>query len=236
MSVLLLFAGGPIGPIQGDLTIIEANDGLAASSSLPVSGSTGSIEVDDVATSAGALVITAQVFVGEADDTGVANATLSLTGSTLVTEDNDVPSVEGTVTIVGSADFIEDNDIFATGGAVGAAAAFAAVEEDDELSASALMPIWHLRRGGAAEWARYERQQIEWQEQLRQIIDRSWRIAHGEIDPLTFLPIPPPDYSAVIDEMMRQSQAIDQARVEAFIAEQEQQQEEEAVSLLLLAA
>jgi hypothetical protein len=236
MSLLLLFAGGPIGPIQGDLTITESNDGVSASSSLPVSGSTGSIEVDDVATSAGALVIAAQLFIGEADDTGVANGILLLTGSVPVTEGYDVPSAEGMVAIVGSADFFEDNDIFAAGGAVGVASAFTAVEDDDELSVSALMPIWHVRRGGAGELARYEHQQVEWQEQLRQIIDRSWRIAHGEIDPQTLLPIPPPDYSAVIGEMINQALATDQARAEAFIAEQERLQEEEAISILLLAA
>lgn len=209
MSLLLLFAGGPIGPIQGDLTITEANDGVAASSSLSVSGSAGSMEMDDVATSASALVITAQVFVVEVDDTGVANAILLLTGSVPFTEGNDMPSAEGMAAIVGSADFIEDNDIVVAGGAVGVASVFAMVEGDDEFAASALMPIWHVRRGGADELALYEHQQREWQEQLRQIIDRSWRIAHGEIDPQTLLPILPPDYSVVIAEMINQALAIE---------------------------
>lgn len=236
MSLLLLFAGGPIGPIQGDLTIIEFNDGLTASSSLPVSGSTGSIEVDDVATSAGALVITAQAFVGEVDDTGVANAMLSLAGIVTIAEGDDVPSTKGTVAVVGSAASVEESDRSLMQGAVGVGAYLAAIEEDDLLSVSALMPIWYPRRGGSDEWAHNEQRQIEWQEQLRRIIDRSWKVAHGEIDPVTFLPIPPPDYSSVIEELRRQALALDQTRIQAFVEEHERLQEEEAISILLLAA
>lgn len=236
MSLVLLFAGGQIGPIQGDLSIAEANDDLTASCSLPVSGSVGSVEANDVATAAGALVITAQVYVDESDDVGTASATLPIAGLATVTEDDDVHSLWGTIAVVGSIAFAEENDGFSAQGATNIAALLAANEEDDAFSASALMPIWYPRRGGDDEWARYERRQIEWQEQLRRIIDRSWQIANGEIDPVTFLPIPPPDYSAVVGEMINQALAVDQARTEAFIAEQERLQEEEAISILLLAA
>lgn len=236
MSLLLLFAGRPIGPIQGDLMIIEANDGLAASSSLPVFGSTGSIEADDVAASSGALVITPQVFVGEADDAGVANAMLSLAGIGTIAEDDDVPSTDGTVAVVGSAASVEESDTPLMQGAVGVMGDLAAIEEDDFLSVSALMPILYPRRGGDDARARYEQHQIEWQEQLRRIIDRSWQIANGEIDPVTFLPIPPPDYSSVVEELRRQALALDQTRIRAFVEEHERLQEEEAISILLLAA
>ncbi|MBK1870086.1 hypothetical protein [Taklimakanibacter albus] len=236
MSLLLLFAGGPIGPIQGDLTIVEANDGLTASSSLPVFGSTGSIEADDVAASSGALVITAQVFVGEADDAGVANAMLSLAGIGTIAEDDDVPSTDGTVAVVGSAASVEESDTPLMQGAVGVMGDLAAIEEDDFLSVSALMPILYPRRGGDDVRARYEQHQIEWQEQLRRIIDRSWQIANGEIDPVTFLPIPPPDYSSVVEELRRQALALDQTRIRAFVEEHERLQEEQAISILLLAA
>lgn len=236
MSLVLLFAGGQIGPIQGGLSIAETDDGLTASCSLPVFASGGSIEADDVSTVAGALVIAAQTSIGEADDTGGANAVLSLTGTAIIAEDSDVPSSDGTVAIVGSAGFVEESDSCWVQGAIGVGAVFAAIEEDDTLSISALMPIWYPRRSGDDEWARYERRQIEWQEQLRRIIDRSWQIANGEIDPITFLPIPLPDYSAVVKGLINQAVALDQARTETFVAEREQLQEEEAISILLLAA
>lgn len=81
-----------------------------------------------------------------------------------------------------------------------------------------------------------ERREQKWKDDLRKIIDQSWRIADGEIDPVTFEPIPPPDYSAVIDELKRQAFALDQARAGAFIAEQERLQSDEAIAVLLLAA
>lgn len=236
MSLLLLFAGGQVGPIQGDLAFAEAHDGLSASGSLPVSGSAWPGEAHDAATAAGALVVTAQIFVGESDDAISTNALLSLAGTVSLTENDDVPSTDGAVAVVGSAASVEESDSSSMQGAIGLAALLAATEEDDTFSASALMPIWYLRRGGDDEWARRERSQIEWEQQLRRIIDRSWQIANGEIDPITLLPIPPPDYTTVINEMLRQAVALDQARAEAFIAEQEKLQEEEAISILLLAA
>ena len=236
MSLLLLFAGGPVGPIEAVLSIIEANDGLIASCSLSLSGATGLVEGDDAATSAGVLASTASSFIAEDDDAAATTAVLAIVGMAAVTEGNDVASASGAAAIVGSIAVIEENDAFSVEGAIGIDAAFTATEEDDALSISALMPIWYPRRGGDDEWARYERRQIEWEQQLRQIIDRSWQIANGEIDPVTFEPIPPPDYDAVVDELVRQALAVDQDRVQVFIAEQERQREEEAIAVLLVAA
>ncbi|QIG49561.1 hypothetical protein G5V57_18695 [Nordella sp. HKS 07] len=130
----------------------------------------------------------------------------------------------------------EQGDIIDASGAVGIAASLSIAEEEDTLSLSALMPTWYLRRGGDDAWVQYECRQREWEEQLRLIIDRSWRIANGEINPITFEPIPPPDHSAVVGELIHRALTLDQARTEAFIAEQERLQEEEAIAILLVAS
>lgn len=224
------------GPIEGTLSIVEADDTLVASVTLDLTGNLAATEVDDVATVVGALQVTGSVFATEDDDGFSATATLAIAGMVAATEGDDVPSASGTVDVVGTLVATESDDTLAASGLLGIEASLSVTEEDDTLTADALMPIWYPRRGGTEDQDHYEQRQIEWEQQLRRIIDRSWQIAHGEIDPVTLLPIPPPDYRAVIDELMRQAVALDQARVEAFIAEQEQMQEEEAISLLLLAA
>lgn len=226
----------PATAVNADLAVTEADDSVSASSGLEIQASLSSTEAGDVPTAAGALQVAAASFITEGDDTSAATATLALSGSLAVTEGADVPSASGTVDIVGAAAIAEADDTLDGLGALAIEASLTVTEEDDTLSASALMPILYPRRGGDEEWARYERRQIEWEQQLRRIIDRSWQIANGEIDPVTLLPIPPPDYSTVVDELMRQALALDQERTAAFIAEQERMQEEEAIAVLLLVA
>lgn len=237
MSLLLLFHGSPpAGPVSGNLVVAEANDILSASGTLPLNGALATTEADDVGTASGVAAIAASTFTTEADDTGVATATLSLAASLSLSEGSDFPSAGGMVGIVGSLAGVEQDDAIAVQGALGNAGTLAIAEQDDTLAASALVPVWYPRRGDDDRWSEYERRQVEWQDQLRWIIDRSWQVAHGEIDPITFETIPPPDYSAVIGKLINQAITLDQARVEAFVVEQKRLQEEEAISILLLAA
>lgn len=237
MSLLLLFHGTlPAGPIDASLSVTETNDTLAASATVEIIANVAATETNDVASASGTVDIVASAAITEANDTLSSSATLAIAGSAGATEGDDVPSVSGTVDLVGSFTATEENDSFSASSNLIVDSSLAVTEEDDTLSASALMPIFYPRRGGDDEWARYEQRQIEWQEQLRRIIDRSWRIANGEIDPVTFEPIPPPDYSAVIGELINQALSLDQARTEAFMAEQERMQEDEAISILLLAS
>lgn len=224
------------GPVDANLSVTESNDSLAASTALELRASLASTETYDVVTAAGALTVTALAFISEGDDTGAAIATLALYGALTVTESDDVPSASGRVDIVGTAAITEASDTFGGFGTVELKASLTVTEGDDSLGATALMPIYYPPRGGDKEWARYEQRQIEWQEQLRRIIDRSWLIANGEIDPGTFKPIPPPDYDAVIDALVRQAEGVDRDRIQAFVAEQERLQEEQAIAVLLLAA
>lgn len=236
MSLLLLFHGSLAGPVNADLAVTEADDTLSASATIGIIANVATTETDDVASASGTVEIVVSAAITEANDTLSSSATLALAATLAIVERGDIPSVSGTVDIVGSFAATEEDDSLSVSANLIVSAFLAVTERDDTLSASALMPIWYPRRGGDDEWARYEQRQREWDEQLRQIIDRSWRIANGEIDPITFEPIPPPDYSPVIGELINQALTLDQARAEAFMAEQERRQEEEAISILLLAA
>lgn len=236
MSLLLLFTGSVAGPVTGNLAATEANDTPSVLAAVGIAASLAETEANDVASATGAVAVAGAAAIAEADDTLGATSALPIAGIVASIEGDDVPSTSGALDIVGSLAAVEQDDILVLSGAVGIVASLAITEEDDTFSASALVPILYPRRGGNDEWAKNEQRQRKWDEQLRRIIDRSWRIANGEIDPITFEPIPPPDYSAVIGELINQALSLDQARAEAFMAEQERMQEEEAIAVLLLAA
>jgi len=227
-----------IGPVNADFNVVEADDTLTATVTLDLFGNLSATEADDVPSAAGALSIAASAFITEADDTLAADTTLDIVASVALTEGNDVPSASGTVDIVAAFSAVEDDDSISASANLIVSAFLTITEEDDTLSASALMPIVYPRRGGIDEQEQeeFERRKRRWKDDLGRIVDRSWRIANGEIDPVTFQPIPPPDFSAVIDELKRQALALDQERAAAFVAQQEQMQEEEAIAVLLLAA
>lgn len=225
-----------VGPVNADVNVIEVDDASTAFDTLDLFGNLTVIEADDIATAAGTVNITASEAITEAGDTPAASAQLAIVVSLAITEGDDVISATGTLDIVASLATIERSDDIAASANLIVSADLATIEDDDTLNVDVLMPIWYARRGGDDEWARYERRQIEWERQLRQIINRSWQIVHGEIDPITFLPIQPLDYSAVIEELTGKVKALDKTRVEAFIVEQENLQKEEAISILLIAA
>lgn len=236
MSLLLLFADGVLGPVEGAFAAIEATDTPSASAVLQIAANVGQAEADDVASAAGATALAGSVALTEADDVGPATAALAIAAGLAGTEGDDVPSAIGALAIVASAAWGEQDDGISAASAVDIGATLTVAEADDILTVSALMPIWHLRRGGDEAWAEYERGRRLWEDQLRQIIDRSWRVAGGEIDPVTFEPIPPPDHSAVIGGLIAQALALDRARTDVFIAEQERLQKEEAIAILLVTA
>lgn len=223
-------------PIIGALSVTESDDTAAATSGLEIRGSLAIAEADDVPAAAGALLITASAFVAEADDICVTTAVLEIRANVAGIEADDVPSAAGAVTITASAAITEADDTLDGLGEIEIKASLDLIEENDTLDASALMPIWHPRRGGTDEREEYQHLQREWQEDLRRIIDQSWAIAHGLIDPVTLLPIPSPDYSAVIQGLLDQALALDQARAARFMAEAAQRQEDDAIAILLLTA
>lgn len=232
----ILPAGVNVSPVNADLIVTEADDAAAATATLDLQGSLATTEGDDFATADGALLITASSFPIEDDDVAVATGTLGIVANATAAEADDIPSAAGTIDIVGSVVLTEADDSIAAGAENGIAANVVITEEDDTIAFTALMPIWYPRRGGVDEQQEFERRQEEWQKDLRRVLDEAWLIAAGIIDPVTRQVIPLPDYSPVIQGMLDQALAVDQARTEAFRAEEARQQEGDAIAVLLLAA
>jgi hypothetical protein len=222
------------GPVNTTLAVTEQDDTIAAVATIETRASLALTEGDDVASAAGTLDIVSSAFITEADDTLSAIATLGIAATAATTEADDVPSAASTLGIVGALAITESDDTLAMSAAIGVTATTIIAEGDDTVDASALMPIFYPRRGGADDREDYDHWLKQWHEQLRLIIDRSFKIANGEIDPVTFEPIPPPDYSPVVAAMISQALSIDQARAGAFMAEQRQLQEDDAMAMLLL--
>jgi hypothetical protein len=222
------------GPVNATLAIAESDDVLDAAAALDVTATAATTEVNDGASSAGTLDLAGAGLFAEADDAVAGMATLDVTATVATAEADDGPSAAGVVQVTAALAITETDDALSSDAAIAIIAAGVMLESDDDVSASALMPIFYPRRGGFDDREDYERWLKQWHEQLRRIIDRSFKIANGEIDPITFEPIPPPDYSPVIGAMISQALSIDQARTEAFMAEQRQLQEDDAIALLLL--
>jgi hypothetical protein len=236
MSLLLLFNGGVIGPVNADLAVTEANDTLIVSAALDTAGGLGVTEAHDVPSAAGALAVGGSAFINEADDGVGATATVLIAAVADMGEAGDVPASAGAIAVTAVLAVVEADDTVSTAAALGLVAAMILAEEGDFLASFTQMPIFYPRRGGLDAGEERERRQREWREDLRRIIDRSLRIARGEIDPVTFEPIPPPDYSPVIFALIDEARALDRSRAETFVAELRLAQEEEAIALLLLAA
>ena len=225
-----------VGLVNGIASITEANDTLSATATLAIKGTASITEAGDTVSATGTIGLNGTVSITEANDTLAASATLAIKATLSATEASDTLAAAGTLPITGVLSVTEQNDTTGGAGAVAIIGTLSITEADDTLASSALMPIFYPRRGGWDERQEFERRQREWQENLRRIIDRSWRIANGEIDPITFEPIPPPDYSIINAVLAVQQQALDHQRTEAFIAEAQRRQEDDAIAILLLAA
>lgn len=232
----ILPAGVQVSPVNADLAITEQDDSIAASATLDLLATLAATEADDFPTADGTVLITTSSFPTEADDTAASTGIVAIAANVVITETDDVPSVAGAAGIVGSVISTEAGDTLAADVQIGILANAVITEDDDTIAIAALMPIWYPRRGGIDERQEFERQQREWKENLRRIIDEAWLIAAGIIDPVTRQVIPPPDYSPVIEAMIKDALAVDQARAEVFMAEEVRRQEEDAIAVLLLAA
>lgn len=223
-------------PVNADLAVAEADDTLVTVVALDLLGALAVTEANDLASVSATLAVTASASIIEADDPGASGAALAVAASRAAVEGDDEPSAAGAVAIAASLAAIEAGDAFVADAALGVAALVVVTEDDDTFSGTAQMPIFHPRRGGIDEREEFERRQREWQESLRRIVERSFLIADGIIDPVTFEAIPPPDHSPVIDTLLNQARSLDRRRAEDFIAERKRLQEDDAMAILLLAA
>jgi hypothetical protein len=239
--LLLLFAGTAASASVGSLSVTEANDTLSATATLLIKGAASPAEAGDTLSSAAALLIKGTFAASEASDTPASTGVLPITGTLSVTEAGDTLSAQGAgqPLTTGSFDVTEADDGLSGTGALAIMATLSAAEGDDTLAATAVLaappaPLVHI--GGDDPRLIYERKQREWQEDLCRIIDRSFLVASGIIDPITHRPISSPDYATIINGLLAQALLVDRERREAFIAERDRLQEEEAFAILLLAA
>lgn len=163
-------------------------------------------------------------------------------GTASITEADDTLTATSGLTIAGMLSATEANDTLSAT-AIGANRGQLNVTEDDDTLTSSFFPVLRVNQRGSGPWPDpgdyAAKRKREWEEELKRIIDRAFRIANGEIDPETLEPIPepvPPDLSMVNDALASRALAADQAKIDAYIADEQRRQEDEAMAILLLAA
>jgi hypothetical protein len=217
--------GAPLGGsvntgISGTLSATEANDALAATGTIALKAALSGTESNDAAAVTAALAIRATLSAAQADDTLSAAGALAIRADANTTLAGAAAAATGAAAIKANASIIEQEDEVAASGETGIAPA----------------PIIIATRHGADDRKEFERRQKEWQEDLRRIVDRAWKVANGEIDPVTLEPMPPADLASLAGALELVHKARDQAALDEFMADEARLQEEEAVALLLLAA
>ncbi|MGE0238400.1 MAG: hypothetical protein AB7F09_20010 [Parvibaculaceae bacterium] len=223
--------------LKGAASITEAADTLSANGALAIRGTLSAAEADHAIAATGALPI-AGALAATLDETTVAAAGEAdgRVGSVNVIEQDDTVAATSVLPITGTLGAPEANDtVLATGVHVLRGEA-GIVLADVAVAASADMPVFHPRRGGVDEREELRRRELQWEQDLRRIIDQAWAIAHGLIDPVTLEPVPPPDFDGLAGALALIQRARDQAQVETLIAEEARRQEEDAMAVLLLAA
>ena len=240
MSLLLLFRSDPGGPLSGTVSVTEADDTVAAAAGLALGATASMAEAGDTVSALATLAIKGTLSASLANATLAATGTLALKGAASVTEAGDSVSSSAALAIRGTVGVAQADDIVAATGGTGAiTGSLGAMLADVTASSSVALaqaPIVIAHGGGADDREEYERWLRNWQDDLRSTIDRAWKIANGEIDPLTLEPVPPADLASLTSALELIGQARDQAATDAFMAEEARLQEEEAIAMLLLAA
>jgi hypothetical protein len=108
--------------------------------------------------------------------------------------------------------------------------------QNDAFQVEVVAPIVTVRRGGIDERQDIWRRELEWERDLKLVIDQAWAIAHGLMDPVTLEPIPPPDLEGLATALELIEQARDRAAADIVMEAEARRQEEEAIAILLLAA
>jgi hypothetical protein len=240
MSLLLLFRSDPAGPISGTVSVTEADDTVAAAAGLALGATASIAEAADTVSALATLAIKGTLSASLANATLAATAAPALTGAASVTAAGDSVSSSAALAIKGTVGVIQTDDIVAATGGTGAiAGSLGATLADVTVSSSVVLaeaPIVIAHGGGRDDREDYERWLRNWQDDLRSTIDQAWKIANGEIDPLTLEPMPPADLAGLTSALELIEAARDQAAMDAFMAEETRLQEEEAIAMLLLAA
>lgn len=147
-------------------------------------------------------------------------------------------ALRGGLTVAGTATLV-----FAQTGAFLATAAFVSTAtitfgQSGDFTSQTPTPIVIHRPGTWDPRQEYERRQREDEEKRREIIERAWRIANGEIDPVTLEELPEPipvDLTAIKAALAGMQAEQDRHVIETFVAEQMRLHEDKAIAVLLLA-
>ncbi len=235
MSLLLLYNSADV--IIGNAVVAEANDTANSSAKLGIIAQAGVTDVADILTASATPAIKATLSQAEAADALDGQARLPVQIHASLIEAADMPVSAGAIALAGSAAIAEADDASAGAGAVAITAGAALIELDDTVIAQTFMGRVPLpyRKGGDGDWKRHEREK-RWRDDLRRIIDEAWRIAGGEIDPVTRAELPPSDLSRIRVVLSRKADRKDFERAMAIAAAREQHARDEAIAVLLLAA
>lgn len=240
MSLLLLYQGASTTKI-GTLSVTGANDTLSSTGTVAIKGTLSATEAADTISSGGTAALKGTLSVAVANDTIAATGAIALKSAGSITAANDTSSAAGAVALVGAAAIIEGSDALTGPAIVPVLAQLAATEDSDSVSSS-FFPVLQIRpRGGPwpipgdePVWRR-----DLWDRDLRRVIEEAWRIANGEIDPVTRVERPPPpepDYAAVHEALAARATAAERDQVDQIVAARERLLEDEAIAILLLAA
>ncbi|MGE0007790.1 MAG: hypothetical protein AB7S92_19690 [Parvibaculaceae bacterium] len=200
--------------LAGTAAMAEADHALAATGVLAIAGAAGMIEAGDAVSAAVAANGAVGALAAAAADQAVAAAGAVPVAGTLATTAATGLAAEGAVAIRGEA-------LIALGDAAAAA--------------PARMPVVYPRRGGIDEREELRRRELEWERDLRRIIEEAWAVAHGLVDPVTLAPVPPPDFDGLAGALASARQAVDRESLEALLADVARREEEEAMVILLAA-
>jgi hypothetical protein len=230
-------SAGNVG-ISGTAGITEANDTAAATGTIAIKGTLSATLAGATLAATGALALKGTASITEAHDTVSATGTLALRGSASVAEADDTASSAGLLPVTGRLSAAEAGDTVSSAGGAAISATLDATSPEVTAAATGQvvgMPIIITHRGGG-ERHDYERRLWRRQEELRRTIDQAWKIANGEIDPVTLEPVPPADLQSLAAALRLIHATRDQAVRDEFMAGEARLQEEEAVAVLLLAA
>lgn len=230
--------GSAVPTIHADLAIGEAGDALSATSAVLIAGRLSAAEAADTIAATGVLPLTGSLSQIEARDDPASAGILPLAAAAAPTEANDTSAAAGAIDLAASAAITESDDTLAAASSAPVRARLS-ITEDDDTVLSSFWPVLRFRpRGGP--WPVHDGEpgwsRRDWERDLRRIIDEAWRIANGEIDPVTRNELPPPDLSAVHDALAALADKRAGEHVSRVVADRERRAEEEAVALLLLAA
>jgi hypothetical protein len=131
----------PVGEIDGDLAVTEAQDTVAVSGEVAVEGVLAVTEALDTIAVTVEIVVTAALAVTEAADTVAISAAVAVQGALEVSEGIDTIAVSAAVIVAGALAVTEANDTILVNGGADRSATLAVTEEPDTIAVSGAVAV-----------------------------------------------------------------------------------------------